>query len=64
MGFPGGAGGKETACNAGDKEFDPWDGTIPPGREWQPTPVPLPGEPPWAEEAGGLQSVGHRVRHA
>ena len=23
-------------------------------RKWQPTPVFLPGEPPWAEEPGGL----------
>ena len=25
---------------------------------WQPTPVFLPGESPWTEEAGGLQSMG------
>ena len=28
------------------------------GRAWQPTPVLLPGESPWAEEPGGLQSTG------
>ena len=38
--------------------FDPWAGKIPWRREWQPTPVFLPGEPPWAEEPGGLQSMG------
>ena len=27
-------------------------------RAWQPTPVFLPGESPWTEEPGGLQSVG------
>ena len=27
-------------------------------RAWQPTPVSLPGEPPWAEEPGGLPSMG------
>ena len=27
-------------------------------REWQPTPVLLPGESPWTEEPGGLQSMG------
>ena len=27
-------------------------------RGWQPTPVFLPGESPWTEETGGLQSVG------
>ena len=34
-------------------------------REWQPTPVVFfPGEFPWTEEPGGLQSVGsQRVRH-
>jgi len=37
---------------------------IPWRREWQPTPVFLPEESPWAEEPGGLQSMGlHRVRH-
>ena len=31
-------------------------------REWQPAPVSLPGESPWTEEPGGLQSMGlHRV---
>ena len=25
---------------------------------WQPTPVLLPGESPWTEEPGGLQSIG------
>ena len=34
-------------------------------REWQSTPVFLPGESPWAEEPGGLQSMGsQRVGHA
>ena len=33
-------------------------------RQWQPTPVPLPGKIPWMEETGRLQSMGsHRVRH-
>ena len=27
-------------------------------RAWQPTPVFLPGESPWTEELGGLQSMG------
>ena len=26
--------------------------------EWPPTPVFLPGESPWTEELGGLQSMG------
>ena len=37
---------------------DPWR------RAWQPMPVFLPGESPWTEEPGGLQSMGsQRVRH-
>ena len=33
-------------------------------KAWQPTPVFLPGEPPWIEEPGGLQSMGsQRVGH-
>ena len=45
-------------------EFDPWVGKIPWRRAWQPTPVFLPGESPWMEEPGGLQSMGlQRVGH-
>ena len=44
--------------------FDPWVGKIPWRRKWQPPPVFLPGESPWTEEPGGLQSVGsQRVGH-
>ena len=33
-------------------------------RKWQPTPVFLPGESPWTEVSGGLQSMGsQRVGH-
>ena len=43
--------------------FEPWVGKIPWRRAWQPTPVFLPGESPWTEEPGGLQSMGwQRVR--
>ena len=30
-------------------------------RSWQPTPVFLPGEYPWTEEPGGLQSMGSQI---
>ena len=30
------------------------------GRAWQPTPTFLPGESPWTEEPGGLQSMGRK----
>ena len=44
--------------------FDPGVGKIPWRRAWQPAPVFLPGESPWTEEPGGLQSIGlQRVRH-
>ena len=63
-GFPGGSHSKESTCNAGRHGFDPWVGKIPWSREWQPTPVFLPGESPWTEEPGGLQSTGsQRARH-
>ena len=46
------------------REFDPWVGKIPWRRAWKPTPVFLPGESPWTEEPGGLQSTGlQRVGH-
>jgi len=38
--------------------FDLCVGKIPWRRAWQPTPVFLPGESPWTEEPGGLQSIG------
>ena len=56
---------KNLPVNAGDLGDM---GSIPgSGRAWsgaqQPTPVFLPGESPWTEEPGGLQSIGwHRVR--
>ena len=64
MGFPGGSDGEESACNAGDLGFDPWIRKIPWRRAQQPTPGFLPGESPWTEEPGRLQSMGsHRVGH-
>ena len=42
--FSGASDGKESACNAGDLGFNPWFGKIPWRREWQPTPIFLPGE--------------------
>ena len=43
-GFPGGSDSKESTCNAGDLGLIPGSGNIPWRREWQPTPVFLPGE--------------------
>ena len=48
---------------SGRPGFSPWVGKIPWRSSWQPTPVFLPGESPWTEEPGGLQSMGsQRVR--
>ena len=38
--------------------FDPWVGKIPWRRAQQSTPVFLPGESPWTEDPGRLQSMG------
>ena len=64
MGFPGGPDGKESACNAGDLGSIAGLRRFPWRRAWQPTPVFLPGECPWTEEPGRLQSMElQRVRH-
>ena len=58
LGFPGGASGKESACQSRRCKkggFDPWVGKIPWRRKWQPS--ILPWRIPWAEEPGGLQSM-------
>ena len=46
-GFPGGASGKESACQCRRCKrggFNPWVRKIPWRRKWQPTPVFLPGK--------------------
>ena len=58
VGFPGGSHGKESSCNMGDLGSIPRLGRFPWRRAWQCTPVFLPGESPWTEEPGGLQSMG------
>ena len=53
---------KESTCSAGDLGSIPGLGRS--WRAWPPTPVFLPGECPWTEESGGLQSMGsQRVKH-
>ena len=62
--YAGGSEGKESACNARDLGSESWFGKIPWRREWQSTPVFLPGE-----FCGQRNLVGHnpwgsaRVRH-
>ena len=66
--FPGGSSGKDPTCQCRRHKrcrFDPQVGKIPWRREWQPTPVFLPGESHGQEEPGRLQSMGlQRVRHS
>ena len=60
-GFTGDASGKEPTCECrGCKSLrlDSWVRRIPSRRKWQPTPVFLPGEIPWAEKLGGIQFMG------
>ena len=49
---------KNSQC--GRPGFNPWVGKIPWRKAWKPTPVFLPGESPWTEEPGGLQSMGRK----
>ena len=58
MGFPGGSADKEFACNAGDLGLILGLGRSPGGGNILPTPVFWPGESPWTEGPGGLQSMG------
>ena len=70
IGFPGGTGGKESACQFSRlkrRKLDPWVGKIPWRWAWPCTPVFLPGEshgifhpPMLREEPGGLQVVGRK----
>ena len=65
--FPGGASGKEPACQCRRCKrlgFDPSVGKIPWRRKWQSTPVILAWRIPWTEEPGRLQSMGsQRASH-
>ena len=55
-GFPGSPSGKETPCQCGRPEVNPWVGKIPWRRAWKPTPVFLPGE-----SQGQRWATVHRV---
>ena len=59
MDFPGGSDGKESACSA-EPGFSLWVEKIPWRREWQPTPVFLPGVSLRTKEPVGLHTV-HEV---
>ena len=56
--FSGIPGGKEPACQCWRCGFNPWVGKIPWRREWQPTPVFLPGESYGQRNGGGYNPWG------
>ena len=61
QGFPSGARGKELACQwrrSRRPRFDPWIGRIPWSREWQPTPIFLPGKSHGQRSLGGYSPWG------
>ena len=62
LGFLGGSDGKRLCPQCRKPVFNCWVGKIPWRKAWQPTPVLLPGESPWTEEPGGLQSMGSQSR--
>ena len=57
-GFPWWLSGKESICQSRRHEFDPWVRMIPWRRKWQPTLVPLPGNP---VDRGAWQTIVHGV---
>ena len=67
LGLPSGASGTEPSwqCRTQNRcRFSPGVGKITWRRAWLSTPVFLPGEPPWTEETGWIQSIGSQsVRH-
>ena len=58
MGIPGGLDNKKSACNAGDVGSIPGLERFPGGRHGNPLQFLLPGESPWTEGPGGVQSMG------
>ena len=60
MGFPGGSGGKEPACNAGDLGLIPESGRYPGEREWLTTPVLLPGGFQGQKSLAGYSPWAHK----
>ena len=64
--FHGGSDSKESACKCRRPRFDPQVGKIPWRREWQPTPILLPGEFPGQRSLDRGVSVtqgSQKVRH-
>ena len=51
---------KESACQFRRREFNPWVKKIPWRREWQPTPVSLPGKSHGQRSLAGYSLWGHK----
>ena len=63
LSFPAGSVSKDSAYNAGDLGSTPGLGGSPEGGHGNPLQF-LPGESPWTEEPGGLQSMASQsIRH-
>ena len=63
LGFPGGASGKEPACQCRRHKtlrFDLWVRKIPRRRAWQPSSVFLPGESHGQRSLVGYAPWGHK----
>ena len=58
--FPDSSDSKESACSARDLGWIPGSGKIPWKREWQPTPVFLPGEFPGQRSLAYCSIWGHK----
>ena len=63
LGFPGASVGKESSCQCRRPRrcwFDPWVGKIPWRRNWQPTPVFLPGKSHGQRSLAGYSPCGRK----
>ena len=59
-GFPGDSDGKKIHLRCRRPGFDPWIGKILWRREWQPSPVFLPGKPPGQRSLVGCSPRGRK----
>ena len=59
-GFPGDSDSEESTCQCRRSGFNPWVGKIPWRREWQPTPVFLPGEFHGLRRLAGYSPWAHK----
>ena len=60
LGFPGGSDRKESACDAGDPGLIPGLGRFSRRREWQLTPIFLPGESHGQKSLAGYNPWGRK----